>query len=39
MGFVERARHAILLIYDHIFQKFLFKEKKAMIVNGLMAKF
>lgn len=39
MSFVERARHAILLIYDHIFQKFLFKEKKAMIVEGLMAKF
>ena len=39
MSFVERARHAILLIYHHVFQKFLFKEKKNMVVNGLMAKF
>jgi len=39
MSFLERAKHAILLIYDHIFQKFLFKQKKNMIINGLMAKF
>ncbi len=36
---VERARHALLLIYDHVFTRYIFKEKKAMLIQGLVRKF
>jgi len=35
---IEGTQHAVQLIYDDIFKKYIYRQKKVQIINGLIKK-